>query len=66
MLLDGNGLVCCQVSARAEQHTGAPDNNKTFVLNVLTLHGCPCLVLSEPVKGNMERAHCSFNGESLL
>lgn len=66
MLLDGNGLVCCQVSAHAEQHTGAPENNKKFVLNVLAMHGCPCFVLSERVKGNMERAHCSFNGGSLL
>lgn len=35
MLLDGNGLVCCQVSAHAERHTG--ENNKKFVFNVLAL-----------------------------
>ena len=66
MLLDQNGLVWCQVSAHAEQHTGALNNNKKSVLDVLALHGCPCFVLSEPVKGSMERAHCSFNGGSLL
>lgn len=62
MLLDGNGLVCCQVSAHSEQHTGALDSNKKSVLAVLALHGCPCFVLSEPVEGE----YCSFNGGSLL